>query len=71
MALGGTIFPLFRAEGFMGILSRLTPNAWGIEGYMGLVGDNWTLAQTVPNILVLLGFAVVFAVIAVRRFKFE
>jgi ABC-2 type transport system permease protein len=71
LALGGSIFPLFRAEGFIGILSRLTPGAWGIEGYMGLVADNWTLARTAPNILALLGFAVVFAGIATWRFKFE
>jgi ABC-2 type transport system permease protein len=71
MVLGGTIFPLFRAGGFMGILSRLTPNAWGIEGYMGLVADNWTLAQVAPDILALLGFAVVFSALAVWRFKFE
>jgi len=71
LALGGSIFPLFRAEGFMGILSRLTPNAWGIEGFMGLVADNWTLAQTAPNILMLVGFAAVFFGIAVWRFRFE
>jgi ABC-2 type transport system permease protein len=71
LALGGSIFPLFRAGGFMGILSRLTPNAWGIEGYMGLVSDNWTLAQTAPDILVLFGFAIVFSAVAVWRFRFE
>jgi ABC-2 type transport system permease protein len=71
LALGGSIFPLFRAGGFMGILSRLTPNAWGIEGFMGLVSDNWTLAQTVPNILALFGFAIVFSAVAVWRFRFE
>jgi ABC-2 type transport system permease protein len=71
LALGGSIMPLFRSEGFIGIISRLTPNAWGIEGYMGIVGDGWTLAQTAPNILVLLGFAVVFFAVALWRFKFE
>jgi ABC-2 type transport system permease protein len=71
LALGGGIMPLFRAEGFIGIVSRLTPSAWGIEGYMGLVADNWTLAETAPNILALLGFAVVFFAVAVWRFKFE
>jgi ABC-2 type transport system permease protein len=71
LALGGSIFPLFRAEGFIGIVSRLTPNAWGIEGYMGILSDNWTLAQVAPNILALVGFAVVFFVVAVWRFKFE
>ena len=71
LALGGSIFPLFRSEGLMGIVSRMTPSAWGIEGYMGLLADNWTLAQTAPNILALLGFAVVFFGVAVWRFKFE
>ena len=71
LALCGSIFPLFRSEGLMGIVSRMTPSAWGIEGYMGLLADNWTLAQTAPNILALLGFAVVFFGVAVWRFKFE
>jgi ABC-2 type transport system permease protein len=71
LALGGSIFPLFRAEGFIGIVSRMTPSAWGIEGYMGLVADHWTLARTAPNILVLFGFAIVFFAVAVWRFRFE
>ncbi len=71
MILGGTTFPLFRSPGMMGIVSRMTPNAWGIEGYMGILSDNWGLAQVWPNLLALLGFAVVFFVIAVWRFKYE
>jgi ABC-2 type transport system permease protein len=72
MVLGGTIvYPLFLDKGIIGTLSRLTPNAWGVEGYMMLMADNWTLAQTAPNILVLAGFAAVFFGIAVWRFKFE
>jgi ABC-2 type transport system permease protein len=71
LALGGSTTPLFRAPGFVGILSRMTPNAWGIEGYMGLLADKWSLARTAPNILALLGFAVVFFALAVRRFKFD
>jgi ABC-2 type transport system permease protein len=72
MVLGGTIvYPLFLDKGIIGTLSRLTPNAWGVEGYMMLLTDAWTLAQTAPNILVLAGFAAVFFGIAVWRFKFE
>lgn len=71
LVLGGSIFPLFRAEGLIGTISRLTPNAWGIEGYMGIVSDGWTVVDAAPNILVLFGFAAVFFVIAVWRFKFE
>ena len=71
LALGGSIYPLFRAEGFIGTVSRLTPSAWGIEGFMGVVADHWTLAQTTPNILVLLAFAAVFFAVAVWRFRYE
>jgi len=71
LALGGSIFPLFRAEGFIGILSRLTPSAWAIEGYMGLVADGWTLTRTAPNVLAVFGFAGVFFALAVWRFRFE
>jgi ABC-2 type transport system permease protein len=71
LALGGTIMPLFRQEGFIGIISRLTPNAWGIEGFMGLIADKWSLAQSLPNILVLVGFGVVFFAIAVWRFRYD
>jgi ABC-2 type transport system permease protein len=71
LLLGGTTTPYFRGTGTMAILSRLTPNAWGIEGYMGMLSDNWGLAQIWPNILALLAFALVFFTIAVWRFRYE
>jgi ABC-2 type transport system permease protein len=71
LALGGTIFPTFNMEGLMGILSKLTPSAWAIQGYMRVMSEGWTLIQVAPNILVLLGFAAVFFVLAVWRFKFD
>jgi ABC-2 type transport system permease protein len=71
LILGGTMFPLFRSAGMMGILSRLTPNAWGIEGYMGMLSDNWGMAQLWPNLLALFAFAAVFFAIAAWRFKYE
>lgn len=71
LALGGTIYPLFLFGGLMATLSRLTPNAWAIEGYMRVMADGWTLAQVAPNILILFGFAAVFFVLAVWRFKFD
>ena len=38
---------------------------------VGLIADKWSLAQSLPNILVLVGFGVVFFAIAVWRFRFE
>jgi ABC-2 type transport system permease protein len=71
LALGGTIYPLFLFGGLMATLSKLTPNAWAIEGYMRVMSDGWTLVQVAPNILILFGFAVVFFGVAVWRFRFE
>jgi ABC-2 type transport system permease protein len=71
LILGGTTFPYFRGTGTMAILSRLTPNSWGIEGYMGMLADEWGMAQVWPNIVMLLGFAAVFFAIAVWRFRYE
>jgi ABC-2 type transport system permease protein len=71
LALGGTIFPTFDMGGLMGILSKLTPSAWAIQGYMRVMSEGWTLMQVAPNILILLGFAVVFFVLAVWRFRFD
>ena len=71
MALGGTMHPFFRGEGFMATLSKLTPNAHALMGYMGLLSDEWGLLQILPQIAILFGFAVVFFVIAVWRFRFD
>jgi ABC-type transport system involved in multi-copper enzyme maturation permease subunit len=38
---------------------------------MGMLADEWGMAQVWPNIVMLLGFAVVFFAIAVWRFKYE
>jgi ABC-2 type transport system permease protein len=71
MALGGTIFPFFRGDGFMATLSKLTPNAHALAGYMGLLSDEWTFLQVLPQIAILFGFAAVFFGIAVWRFRFD
>lgn len=71
MALGGCIMPLYNAEGFIGILSNLTPHAHALQAYRGIVVDNATLVQVVPHLGILAVFAAVFFALAVWRFKFE
>lgn len=71
MGLGGTIFPFFRSDNMMATLSRLTPNAHALEGYMGLLGDNWTVVQVLPQVGIVFGFAAVLFAIAVWRFRFD
>ena len=71
MALGGCIMPLYRDEGFIGILSNLTPHAHALQAYRGIIVDNATLMQVLPHLGILAVFAAVFFAVAVWRFKFE
>ena len=71
MALGGCIMPLYNAEGFIGLLSNLTPHAHALQAYRGIMVDNVTLVQVLPHLGILAVFAAVFFAIAVWRFKFD
>jgi ABC-2 type transport system permease protein len=71
MGVGGCIFPFFKEEGFIGIVSRLTPHAHAVEAYMRLMIDGYGLLQVLTNLVILVGFASVFLVLAVWRFRFE
>jgi len=74
-AIGGCIpmpgVTLYRAEGPIGVLSRLTPQAHALEGYYRLLLENGTLVTVLPQIGILLVFGVVFILIATWRFKYE
>ena len=63
--------PITRTEGFMGVLSKLTPHAHALEGYYSLMAENATFAQVLPEIGILLAMGTVFFLIAMWRFKFE
>lgn len=69
-ALGGCLYPLFRMEGLIGLLSRLTPHAHAMIGYMNLF-EGASLAQVLPQVGILAGFGVVFFLVAMWRFRFE
>ncbi|MBU0704479.1 MAG: ABC transporter permease [Chloroflexi bacterium] len=63
--------PITRSEGFLGVLSKLTPHAHAVEAYYSLMGENATFVQTLPEIGILLAMGIAFFLIAVWRFKFE
>jgi ABC-2 type transport system permease protein len=74
-AIGGCI-PMagitpYRAEGAVGILSRLTPHAHALEGYYRLMLENGTLVTILPQLGILLVFGVVFILVATWRFKYD
>lgn len=73
--IGGCIqiglVPTFRMEGFLGTLSKFVPHSYALDSFRKLMIESGTLGDVLPNILILLGFAVVFFVIGVWQFKYE
>jgi ABC-2 type transport system permease protein len=61
----------FRSEGFTYYMSQLTPHAHAFDGYLKLMLEGAGLVDILPNIVALLGFAVVFFLAAMWRFKFD
>lgn len=68
---GGAADLSYQPEGIRYYISQLTPHAHAIEGYVKLMLQGAGLADILPNILTLLGFSVVFLVLAMWRFKFD
>jgi ABC-2 type transport system permease protein len=63
--------PAFQSEGLTYYLALLTPVAHAYDGYIKLMLNGGGLSDTLPNMLALLGFGVVFFLIGVWRFKYE
>jgi ABC-2 type transport system permease protein len=69
IAITGT--PLSRTEGFMGVLSKLTPHAHAVEGYYSVMAENASLTQILPQLGVLIAMGLGFVLIARWRFRFN
>ncbi len=70
-ASGGVADVGYQPDGIRFYLSQLTPHAHAIEGYIKLMLEGAGLMDIMPNIVALLGFAVVLFVVALWRFKFD
>jgi ABC-2 type transport system permease protein len=71
--LGGALlqFRVYEAEGFLGFVGMLTPHAHAVEGFSRLMLDGLGAVDIVPQVLILLGFAVVFSLGAIRLQRYE
>ena len=67
--LGGCWWPLFFLPSWMQFLAKLTPHGWAMTGFNKLMLFGAGFGDVVTEMLVLLGFAVVFAVIGIWRFR--
>ena len=69
--LGGCMFPIDLMPPFLRSLSYAMPHSWALNGYLSLIVRGLGLQEILPQIGALLGFALVFFLIAVWRFRFD
>jgi ABC-2 type transport system permease protein len=55
----------------MRAVAPVTPQYWAMRGYNAMVLDGHGFGAAVRPTLMLLGYAAVFAAIALRRFRFD
>ena len=67
--LGGCWWPLFITPRWMQFIAKITPHGWATNGFNKLLVFSADFSAAVPEMLVLLGFAALFSIIAVLRFR--
>ena len=70
-ALGGCLMPTYIMPSFLQTLSRFIPHAWAMQGFQDVLVRGYGLAGILPEAGILLGFAAVFFLIGVWRFRFD
>jgi ABC-2 type transport system permease protein len=70
-AIGGCFVPTFVMPKFMQTLSKIVPHSWALQGYQDALIRGYGICQVMPEVGVLLIFAVVFFGFALWRFKFD
>lgn len=69
--LGGCLYPIHTIEGFVGVLSRLTPHAHALIAFDAVMTAGAGLVDVLPQLGILIGFGVVFFLIGLWRFEFK
>ncbi len=67
--LGGAWIPMDFLPNFMQNVGKLIPISWAINGLDQMIWREGGLVQALEGSAVLLGFAIVFAAIAVKRIR--
>ncbi len=67
--LGGCWWPLFITPDWMQFLAKFTPHGWATPGFNKLMVFGAEFGDVLPEMMALLGFAVMFLVIGIWRFR--
>jgi len=69
--LGGCWYPIELFPGFMRSAAQALPTYWSMQGMLDILVRGKGMTDILPEAGVLLGFALIFFVIGVLRFKYE
>jgi ABC-2 type transport system permease protein len=69
--VGGALVPIALLPGWVETVAYATPTYWAMEAFRGVILDGNGIAGVLMPTFVLLGFTVLFAVVALTRFRFE
>ena len=69
--VGGTIVPLFLVSDALANIGKVTPQYWAVTGFYDLLVRGQALSDITDSLLALLGFSLLFMVIALWRFDFD
>lgn len=67
--LGGCMWPLEIVPPFMKRLAYLSPAAWAMDGYLGLIFDHASASEIAPDAAVVLLFAVALTIAGIIRLR--
>jgi len=67
--LGGCWWPLFITPRWMQFIAKITPHGWATTGFNKLMVFSADFNAAVPEMLALVGFAAVFGIVALWRFR--
>jgi len=70
-ALGGGMFPLDAAPGWLKQLAFLFPTGWAMDAYHKLIWDGLAWTTILPNIGVLAGFSILFFVLGIWSLRWD
>ncbi len=70
-AVGGALVPFNVLPGWAQTIAPVTPTYWAMRGFRSVILDGRALGGVELPIVVLLGMAVLFALVALRRFRFD
>ncbi|MFS0863602.1 ABC transporter permease [Fredinandcohnia sp. 179-A 10B2 NHS] len=69
--LGGVFWPLEVVPEFMQKIAEFIPQTWAMKGFTEIVARGGTIADIVLPVTILMGFAIVFLSLGIRRVRFE